>query len=107
MEYTCTKCGATGVKLWREYQTCQTQLFCAPCALVDQKKEGPVDSTGKIPSYFVLGQERHYHGLTDQIGWLVPSVPVPQGDGFWGYTSVPDEGCRWWRELPTDPPVSV
>lgn len=41
MEYTCTKCGVTGVKLWREYQTCQTQLFCAPCALVDQKKEGP------------------------------------------------------------------
>jgi hypothetical protein len=61
---------------------------------VDQKKEGPVDENGKV-------FWREGHGRTDQIGWLVPAVPAPPpGDGFWGYTSVPDEGCRWWRALP-------
>jgi hypothetical protein len=43
--------------------------------------------------------------MTDQIGWMVPAVPTPDGDTFWGYTSVPLEGVLWWKALPTDPTV--
>ena len=31
---------------------------------------------------------------------MVPAVPDEYGD-FWGYTSVPEEYCNWWEELPT------
>lgn len=40
-------------------------------------------------------------GRTDTIGWRVPAVPTEDGEGFWGYSSVPPEGVAWWRALPT------
>jgi len=78
--YKC-KCGKTGVKLWREYNTFldQQTLYCVECACADQKK--PMPETG------------------DQIGWLVPAVPTEDGDTYWGYTSVPIMGCIWWDRL--------
>jgi hypothetical protein len=93
-EYTCTSCGVSGVKLWREYNTFadQTVLECACCAMDSQKKEGEVDQNGLRKSEY---------GTTDQIGWRVPAIPTPEGESFWGYTSVPTEGCEWWRKLPT------
>ncbi len=36
----------------------------------------------------------------DQIGWLVPAVPTKEGDTYWGYTSVPQAGVKWWERLP-------
>lgn len=97
--YKCGGCGAGGCKLWRDYQCSldyQT-LLCAKCAAEEQKKNiSDIDKDGKrggeIPGY-----------RTDQIGWRIPAVPTKRNDTFWGYTSVPRDGVRWWRRLPTLP----
>lgn len=97
--YKCTKCSTSDCKLWREYQTClsATSLLCAQCALVDQKKKGPVDDQGRRPS--------DPNGLypdtykTDTIGWYVPCIPTEDGNGCWGYTTVPENAISWWRSL--------
>lgn len=93
--YRCSKCRAHDVKLWRQYQTFADciELMCAACALKDQGKEGPVDRFGR--------RTTEYGDGTDQIGWLVPAIPDEGGDTFCGYTSVPEDGVRWWVSLPT------
>lgn len=127
--YTCSKCGATGIKLWRDYQTmvCYLSLYCLDCAC---KKEGKVRTptedgkslyTGKIYCWYRTADSPDglWHGYdptngvpvgaietmldwerTDQIGWLVPAVPTKENDTFWGYSSVPENGCNWWDNLP-------
>lgn len=92
--YVCHKCRGSGVKLWREYNTSLDQQFliCAWCAGVS------VDSDGRCADR--LGM------MTDQIdvpkhGLMVPAVPTEDGSAFWGYTSVPDGGVKWWRSLPS------
>ena len=93
----CGKCGARGSKMWREYNTFadHTAVLCGPCALVAQKKTGTIDADGKR-----MGE----HGTaSDQIGWMVPAIPDVEGHGFWGYTSVPEDGVLWWRALPSYP----
>lgn len=96
--YKCATCGAKNCKLWRQYQTFadHIRLMCGPCALADQKKSGPIDNAGMIYSKSL---DQH----CDQIGWLVPAVPTPDNETFWGYTSVPPEGVAWWRTLPSYP----
>ena len=94
-DYKCDSCGATGCKLWQQYQTFSPKLLCCNCAGKDQGKDvSSIDKNGRRPSE---------HGRTDQIGWYVPAVPDEEGVGYWGYTSVPDSGVRWWRKLPTKP----
>lgn len=90
--YECVRCKASGVKLWRQYQTMldHIELLCCDCAAKDQGKQ-LVDLQ---PSGF-WGEMQ-----TDQIGWLVPAVPTEDGETFWGYTSVPEDRVLWWRELP-------
>lgn len=92
--YKCTKCGAEGVKLWREYNTCAsiTDLYCAACACKNQKKKNNVDAKG----YRTASDG----DKTDQIGWLVPACPTSDSETFWGYTSVPMDIVNWWRGLP-------
>ena len=97
----CGHCGAKGCKMWREYQTCSdyTKILCGPCALKDQKKTGVIDAGGYI-------RDEEIGGLRcDQIGWMAPAVPTSaaEEDTFWGYTSVPEPGVRWWRNLPSYP----
>jgi hypothetical protein len=100
--YVCADCGARGCKLWREYQTFLEHqvLRCAPCAGKSQKTDvSSMDAAGRraIPE----SESRPLAGTrTDQIGWLVPAVPTPDGASYWGYTSVPEAGCAWWRALP-------
>ena len=93
--YRCKRCGVHGVKLWREANLIfadHVVLLCAACLCRRAKcSVARVDAAGRIDSDF---------GRTDQIGGFLPAVPVPDGTTFWGYTSVPDDGCRWWRELP-------
>lgn len=93
--YKCDGCGAHGVKLWREYQTSadRTRLLCADCAEVDQRKAKNAEGRQGWTSPYSRGEG-------DQIGWLIPAVPTAEGDAFWGYTSVPEPGCRWWKALP-------
>lgn len=90
--YKCSSCGAENCKLWRMYNTfwSHQHLSCGPCALADQKQKGPIDTDGCINN-------------CDQIGWLVPAVPTPDGETFWDYTLVPPEGVAWWRNLPSYP----
>jgi len=85
-KYECSICGAKNVKLWREYQTIAdcTDLYCVDCAEKDQGKKCTIPNG-------------------DQIGWLIPAVPdvLPpeKFTTYWGYTSVPPEGCSWWTNL--------
>lgn len=96
MPYTCTDCGASGVKLWREYSAfaSKTRLLCARCAMADQDKPGEVDDDGR------RDPDSPCMRRTDQIGYFVPAVPTEHGT-FWGYTSVPQDRVEWWRGLPT------
>jgi hypothetical protein len=79
--YTCSDCGAVGVRLWRESHTWLEYLTlrCKTCASASQ---------GGKP-------ERG-----DQIGHHVPAVPTPDGSTFWSYGSVPLAAGSWWRALP-------
>lgn len=102
-DYKCSVCGATECKLWREYNTFNPALFCAPCAAKKQKKgiksinaEGM--RHGRICGYSYI--------WTDQIGSYVPAVPDEEGLGYWGYTSVPETGCEWWKKLSTLPSLT-
>lgn len=94
--YQCGTCNKRGCKLWREYNTVLSQqsLSCCDCAGKSQKKDvSQIDEKGKIP-YRDLGR-------CDQIGWLMPAVPTEDGTTYWGYSSVPQDGCEWWINLPT------
>jgi hypothetical protein len=91
--YRCGTCQVSGVKLWREYQTFSPGLLCARCAAEDQGKD--------ISNIDAEGSHRGDMGRTDTIGWYVPAVPCEDGEGYWGYTSVPQAGVTWWRRLPT------
>ncbi len=90
-DYKCDDCDISGVKLWREYQTIasQTKLLCAHCAEKDQQKNHEPGWKSPFSS-----------GRGDQIGWLIPAVPIEGRDTYWGYTSVPDAGVNWWKNLP-------
>lgn len=128
--YKCTNCGATGCKLWRDYQTFTDHqtLLCLECACTEQNKVRTPTEDGKS----LYTDKVHYFYRTktttpgwwygydpkegapadaietkaekeksDQIGWRVPAVPTEENDTFWGYTSVPQAGCEWWYKLPT------
>lgn len=97
-KYRCFKCGGIGRKLWRQYQTFAdvVELLCAECAAKDQGKDiSTINDVGMLLD--------DYGQRTDQIGWLVPAVPTEDKGTYWGYTSVPKDGCIWWRKLPVKP----
>lgn len=78
------------MKLWREYQTFldHQTLKCQACSEEEQGRALNPDS--------------------DQIGWRVPAVPTDlhaalEDFSFWGYTSVPPDGVKWWNDLPNTP----
>lgn len=92
--YKCSVCGAKGLKLWRQYNTCTDylELMCAPCTCANQGVEDNVDARG---------DHQAEYGPSCSIGWLVPAIPCEDSDTYWGYTSVPELGVQWWRRLPT------
>jgi hypothetical protein len=92
-KYRCDNCKVTHVKLWREYQTQFPNLLCCDCAAKGQKKD--------ISGIGLDGYRPSEYGRTCQIGWYVPAIPDEEGLGYWGYTSVPQEGIDWWQALPT------
>ena len=83
MDYKCGICGESNLKLWREVYS-EIKLMCVDCAHKYQEED--------IAEFDVK--------KCDQIGWMVPAVPTPEGDNFWGYTSVPQDGVDWWHSLP-------
>ena len=93
--YKCGECGATGVKLWREWNTFldyQT-LRCVKCACGGKKQD-------------IITKEVHDVTAMDcqvqhpKAGTLAAAIPTEEGDTYWGYTSVPTLGCIWWYNLP-------
>jgi hypothetical protein len=101
-DYKCANCGATGCKLWREYQTSSPQLLCVDCAA---KEEGKDITSMDERGFRDIGQG--LRGKTNQIGWYVPAVPDEEGIGYWGYTSVPEAGVKWWERLPLRPTAAT
>lgn len=104
--YSCNECGATGCKLWREYNTflVYQTLLCALCAGKSQKKDvSRINEGGQTPDKILPNDD--YELWSDQIGGMVPAVPTEDGETYWGYTSVPEEGCVWWHGLPSLPVV--
>ena len=100
--YRCKTCKATKCKLWRYSNIFldRQSLFCAKCAGKNQKIDtSKIDASGKISRFY----NGHNMGPSDQIGSLLPAVPTEENDTFWGYTSVPEPGCIWWRNLPSLP----
>ena len=74
-----------------------------------------VNAKGKVPIYDGPGPEGLPQIMTDQLivdlsdvsesytsgeTTMLPASPTEDG-GFWGYTSVPEEVCEWWENLPT------
>ncbi len=86
--YSCAECGATNVRLYREYQTFLNHqiLRCRKCALINQNYEQPDSSS-------------EHSSSEHSIKWLVAAVPTEDGLSYWGYTSVPGEGVKWWNNL--------
>lgn len=84
--YRCSVCDAHGVRLWRQYNIVASavELMCCDCAALEEGKVGKWEGTDD----------------GDQIGSMIPAVPTKEGDSFWGYTSVPQNGCNWWYSLP-------
>lgn len=87
-KYTCSCCNKNNIKLWRKSHTFANniKLLCFECG-----KENQADW---IRDYSPVDLEE-----SDQLGRLIPAVPTEDGDNFWGYTSVPPEGCTWWHNL--------
>ena len=96
--YKCDSCGLVGIKLWREYMASAdgSNFFCASCA----GKAANVD----ISSLSKDGILMDSFWKSGEIGHYVPAIPAEdEGESavkWWGYTSVPPGGVKWWRELP-------
>lgn len=75
-----------------------------------------IDDKGLIPSRFGPGPDGLPESMTDQLiidlsdlqgvnftneVSMVPASPTEDGSGFYGYTSVPENICKWWENLPT------
>lgn len=90
--YVCSSCGAYGLKLWRESYVWlnDVRLLCCTCVGCEEGEDvSTIDPDGvRVGKY----------DRTDQIGAWIPAVPTEDGS-FWGYTSVPEDACRWWRNL--------
>jgi hypothetical protein len=94
--YSCGGCGATHVKLWREYNTCldfQT-LYCMKCVCEVNKKPVPKTLSDNCGEFGPSDQLEH-----PKAGSLVPAIPTEDGSNYWGYTSVPIMGVVWWQRL--------
>jgi hypothetical protein len=95
MDYECMKCGASGVKLWREYNTFinNQTLLCADC-LCKAERVDPlhIRADGKTWDSYV-------QQWLDAVNSMVPAVPADDGT-FWGCFAVPQDRVDWWRGLP-------
>ncbi len=79
--YVCSACSASGVRLYRRYCSSHVELTCTECT---QKEQGEP-----------LAQADH------SCGWRVAAVPLEADPNeWWGYTSTPPKGWKWWDQLP-------
>ena len=99
--YKCQICGATHVKLWRKYQAFveDNTLVCASC-LSQMHTQGKFMPVFRDTQHGGSWTDKFGQNISDSIGDFVPAVPTEENDTFWGYSSVPKEGCAWWNKLP-------
>lgn len=107
--YKCKICGASGIKLWRPYQTFDVELRCVECAC--KIANPPIDpKTVAEDGYRAESRETKMipgHDRTCTLDWFVPAIPAPpmvdfpDSPTYWGYTSVPQEDIDWWQSIPT------
>lgn len=85
--YECSRCGRGGLRLFREYGHGGKDLLCAPCVFVAERRSAdcPVWPAPAAGSDWVLN--------------LCAAVPTEDGFTFWGFSSVPEDGVRWWNRL--------
>lgn len=98
--YECGVCHQEGVKLWRVGASSHIQLFCARCGCAQAKLDITLDADGKHKTEYSYTDQIYNKEAGDN---LVPAVPDEDGKSWWGYSSVPEDGVRWWRSLPTYP----
>lgn len=93
--YRCTTCGRNGCKLWRGSHVCAdaVELQCCDCIEKETWEQ-------KFPDLDANGRNNTKWGNSDQFYNGLPAVPTEAGDTYWGYTSVPDDGVKWWKRLP-------
>ena len=81
-DYFCAWCKMQGVRLYREYGGFSPgEILCTHCTEKSQDRKFDPNSP-------------------HEIAWRVAAVPCEDGTGYWGYTSVPQEGVNWWDLLP-------
>lgn len=91
--YKCSVCGKTGEKLWRQtgVLASQVDLLCLTCAEEDQKNSEDANDRG---------WRAFSSGRGDEIGDLVPAIPVPGESTYWGRSSTPSRALAWWWARP-------
>ena len=103
--YRCQRCGGKGIKLWRLWNSflSHQMLLCARCAApgrtvdADGKSTSPIMARCGLPDW----KSDQLEDEVSKMGSLAPAVPTEDGQTYWGYTSVPEPGCIWWKSLPT------
>jgi hypothetical protein len=84
--YECAECGASGVKLWRQWNTfaCYIRLLCLPCACADQKK--PLLDPTEDGKGLYTGEVKHWYRTADmKPDWwhgYDPEKETPEGPGL-------------------------
>ncbi|KND51901.1 MAG: hypothetical protein ABA06_01415 [Parcubacteria bacterium C7867-001] len=106
-DYRCCACGVFACKLWRDSTSkLQPSILCCYCAgLEAEVSVDDINHEGMRASTTRNGL------LTNQIGWYIPAVPVPDGSGYYDDTSSLHVGCSpvpklaldWWKSLRTHP----
>ena len=98
IKYKCHVCGKTGVKLWRMASSSCIEGYCSKCGMAQAGYPDTIDENGRNNEGDYSPSDQIYNA--SQGANLVPWVIDESGD-TWGYTSVPPEGCAWWKSLPT------
>lgn len=94
--YKCQKCGASGVKLWRDVGPFEPiALSCCQCTAIKENKN--IDDIDQSGLHTIFDDFK-----SDTIGSCVPAFPVEDVTSieYWGYGSVPDSVITWWSKLP-------
>ena len=99
VKYVCTECAVHTVKLWRKIHSGDT-LLCVDCSCKWVGMDpGTVNGAGKNRSALDSQWSDQFYNPKNGRS-LLPAVPDDTWTTFWGYTSVPPDGCAWWGYMP-------
>lgn len=99
VNYRCTFCGVSGVKLWRHYQSCLSELFCVDCACQRESCLANFRDASKVgpDGFHNASGNRTYKYRTCELNGLVPCITDEEGTEVWGYcASIPRPRRVWW-----------